>query len=279
MPFTHCPPVPFNLAEAIDYNWRGRSSLSLHSSWLRVTKWREHNTKQPKHCSPLRQRAVKTLHQMFLLHLGSLNYCFNEDLFVVLLARCHEENSANYFDLIQRTAGYPLPTLTWITEMQTCLSGRGEAHGRGRWGEKRCSRIDPSLASARLFHGVVLNIKSVTFPLGLIRKKQKTLFHCISRRIVCTMTNCFPLCDVLCTLVILCHWIFFFPLSVLNSEQFASTNQPPNTVNNKKKCWSTNRSSRSYLKDERRVNQQNWGSMRTRIWNHRRRQESLAQVC
>lgn len=163
MPFIHCPPGAFNLAEAFDCRRSGRTLQNVHLSRLWIRKWGEHNT-QPKHSSPLRQRPVKARHQMFLLNPGSLNYCFNEDLFlfVVLFQSCDKENSAHYFDLIRRHARcvwlcghqhkacthikhtvWLAPTLTWTTEMQRCLTGWGEAFGRGRWGEYRRGRIDP----------------------------------------------------------------------------------------------------------------------------------------
>lgn len=99
----HCPPGAFILAEAFDHRRSGRTRQYVHLS--RLGKWREHST-QPKHSSSPRQRPVKTWHQMFLLKPGSLNYCFNEELFffAVLFIRCNEENSAHCFDLIQCNA-------------------------------------------------------------------------------------------------------------------------------------------------------------------------------
>lgn len=251
MPFIHCPPGAFNLAEAFDYRRSGRTRQYVHLSRLRIRKWREHNT-QPKHSSPLRQGPVKARHQMFLLNPGSLNYCFNEDLFlfVVLFQRCDRENSAHYFDLIQRHARQCLalrpPTQSahayikhtvWLAPSSPELLKRrgvlpGEAKlSAGEGEESKGAAESTHFASARLFHGVFLSIKSVTFSQS---HQRKAAFHCISRQTVCTVINCFPRCDVLCTLVILCCWQFFF--SLLWSKQnslFRPRNQPPDTVNKK----------------------------------------------
>lgn len=83
---------------------------------------------------------------MFLLHPGSSNDCFNEDLFVVLFVRCLGENSANYFDLIRRTAGYPRRPQPASPELLKCRRASVEAElaAGGGGGEKRRSRIDPA---------------------------------------------------------------------------------------------------------------------------------------
>lgn len=166
---------------------------------------------------------------MFLLNPGSLNYCFNEDLFlfVVLFQSCDKENSAHCFDLIRRHArcvwlcGHQRKACThikhtvWLAppspELLKCRGVlQGEAKLSAGEGEESTGAAESThFASARLFHGVFLSIKSVTFSQS---HQRKAAFHCISRQTVCTVINCFPRCDVLCTLVILCCWEFFFSL-------------------------------------------------------------------
>lgn len=93
-------------------------------------------------------------------------------------------------------------------ELLKCRGGRpGEAKlSAAEGGERKGAAESTRRASARLFHGVFLSIKSVNFSQS---HQRKAAFHCISRQTVCTVINCFPRCDVLCTLI-LCCWSFFF---------------------------------------------------------------------
>lgn len=142
---------------------------------------------------------------------------------------CGHQHKARTYAYIKHTV-WLAPSSPELLKRRGVLPGEAKLSA-GEGEESKGAAESTHFASARLFHGVFLSIKSVTFSQS---HQRKAAFHCISRQTVCTVINCFPRCDVLCTLVILCCWEFFFPfLWSKQNSLFRPRNQPPDTVNKK----------------------------------------------
>lgn len=132
---------------------------------------------------------------------------------------------------------YPFPNLTWITEMQTCVAGWRRSSRQGKVRGETVQQNRPALPAPDYFmasSSMLNQLPSLSVSSENKEeeeKKKKTLFHCISRQTVCEVTNCFPPCNVLCTLVILGHWTLSpsYPLWC-RTPKFVS---PPNAANKK----------------------------------------------
>lgn len=123
----------------------------------------------------------------------------------------------------------PLPPPPPSPELLKCrrvLPGEAKLTA-GEVEERKGAAESIRVASARLFHGVFLNIKSVT----------KCCFIVFHVKPFARWQIVFPPCDVLCTLVILCRRIFPFFSPLLRRTQnslFGPNNQSTDDVNKKK---------------------------------------------